>query len=544
MSNSHSWLQIAEYVFIAGSVVGSVVAVVSGQVIYALVPVCVSLLLNAINRRRFEQQTRRRTKVAISRMHQQLSADIQSLRQQVAQKPQNVSLQVKEAIAALRAQMSGSVSQGEFLDLVPLYEKLVLQKRLITSLQEQYGSLEESLKRIIDYLNSSSLPPRVDYLEKAIAQLSQGIATIPIQFEEIDQQLKAVQVQAAQAFVEPQLPSIVAPSPPEEHSDPSWRESQQVVPPSASVERSQVLQSQSWSCVRTLQGHSDWTRSLAISPDGQTLVSGSFDNTIKLWSLSEGELINTLSDHSKGVFSVAISPDGQIVASGSWDETIKLWRMDTGELIHTLSGHSGSVRSLAISGDGQILVSGSFDKTIKLWRMDTGELIGTWSEYDEPVYAIALSPDAGILASGGDEGLITLWRLNISQPIGFLSGNLSCVYSLAISQDGHTIAAGCVNGVITLWQLDTGEIIGALQGHLEPVTSTVFSPDGQNLISGSADGTIKIWHLESDRRPQESPLQVLTDDSASSALSIAISPDGGTLAVGHADGTIKIWQCY
>ncbi|MFM6474924.1 MAG: WD40 repeat domain-containing protein, partial [Dolichospermum sp.] len=117
---------------------------------------------------------------------------------------------------------------------------------------------------------------------------------------------------------------------------------------------------------QTLIGHSDSVRSVAYSPDGQTLASGSKDSTIKLWNVNTGNLLQTLEGHSNWVTSVAYSPDGQTLASGSADNTIKLWNARTGNLLQTL-GHSYSVNSLAYSPDGQTLASGS--GTIKIWRL-------------------------------------------------------------------------------------------------------------------------------------------------------------------------------
>jgi WD40 repeat protein len=122
--------------------------------------------------------------------------------------------------------------------------------------------------------------------------------------------------------------------------------------------------------LQTLTGHSYSVISVAYSPDGQTLASGSDDNTIKLWNVNTGNLLQTLTGHSQQVRSVAYSPDGQTLASGGmYDETIKLWDVKTGNLLQTLPGHSESVYSVAYSPDGQTLASGSWDKTIKIWRL-------------------------------------------------------------------------------------------------------------------------------------------------------------------------------
>ena len=105
-------------------------------------------------------------------------------------------------------------------------------------------------------------------------------------------------------------------------------------------------------------------------PAGQTLASGSADNTIRLWDANTGEPRATLTGYTGGIRSVAFSPDGQTLALGSWDNTIRLWDADTGTTLATLAGHTGGVRSVAFSPDGQILASGSDDGTIRLWDIN------------------------------------------------------------------------------------------------------------------------------------------------------------------------------
>jgi len=126
---------------------------------------------------------------------------------------------------------------------------------------------------------------------------------------------------------------------------------------------------------KTLTRHSSSVNSVAISPDGQLLASGSTDDTIKIWNLGSGRLVRTLKGHSSDVNSVAISPDGQLLASGSWDNTIKIWNLGSGRLVRTLSGHSDPVRSVAFSPDGQTIASGGGcwecekpDYDIRIWR--------------------------------------------------------------------------------------------------------------------------------------------------------------------------------
>jgi serine/threonine protein kinase len=163
--------------------------------------------------------------------------------------------------------------------------------------------------------------------------------------------------------------------------------------------------------LQTLTSHSYSVTSVAYSPDGQTLASGSGDKTIKLWNVKTGNLLQTLPSHSNLVISVAYSPDGQTLATGSGDKTIKLWNVKTGNLLQTLTDHTDWVYSVAYSPDGRTLASGSDDSTIKLWDVKTGNLLQTLKGHSNLVISVAYSPDGRTLASGSDDKTIKIWRL-------------------------------------------------------------------------------------------------------------------------------------
>ncbi|WP_026734545.1 serine/threonine-protein kinase [Fischerella sp. PCC 9605] len=249
--------------------------------------------------------------------------------------------------------------------------------------------------------------------------------------------------------------------------------------------------------ISTLTGHSDRVNVVGVTPDGQTLVSGSEDKTIKLWNLARGQEIRTLDGHSNSVHTIAISPDGKILANGSDDKTIKVWNLTTGEEIRTLRGHSSWVRSMAFSPDGQTLVSGSRDKTIKVWNLTTGKEIRTLDGHSQTVTSIAITSDGKTLISGSDDKTIKLWNLKTGEEIRTLTGHSGGVRSVVISRDGQTLASGSGDKTIKLWNLKTGEAIRTLAGHGDGVQSLAFSQNGNILVSGGFDNTIKIWRLSS-----------------------------------------------
>ena len=148
-------------------------------------------------------------------------------------------------------------------------------------------------------------------------------------------------------------------------------------------------------------GHSDRVTSIAFSPDGKTFVSGSADNTLKLWDVSTGKEIRTFRGHSGDVTSVAFSPDGKIIISGSgglFDNTLKLWDVSTGKEIRTFKGNSDRVWSVAFSPDGKMIVSGSHDGTTRLWDIATGKEIAQMVGFTDGEW-IVITPEGYFNAS-------------------------------------------------------------------------------------------------------------------------------------------------
>ncbi|MFB8791367.1 MAG: serine/threonine-protein kinase [Potamolinea sp.] len=316
-------------------------------------------------------------------------------------------------------------------------------------------------------------------------------------------------------------------------------------PPSASVRPLQSYQYQPPQqkanqnpLLLTLSGHPDSVNSIAISPDGETLVSGSYDETIMIWHLKTGALKTTLTGHSHWVNCVAISSDGETLVSGSWDKTIKIWHLKTGKLKTTLTGHSSEVYCVAISPDGQTLVSGSWGKTIMIWHRKTGELKTTLTGHSSEVYCVAISPDGETLVSGSYDKTIKIWHLKTGKLKTTLTGHSGYVNSVTISPDGETLVSGSWDKTIKIWHLKTGKLKTTLTGHSESVNSVAISPDGETLVSGSSDSTIKIWHLKTGE------LKTTLTGHSGYVNSVAISPDGETLVSGNDDKTIKIWRMH
>ncbi len=301
---------------------------------------------------------------------------------------------------------------------------------------------------------------------------------------------------------------------------------------------------QGWRCVHTLTGHAASVRSVAISPDGQTIASGSDDSTIKLWDLGNARLIRTLTSQS-GLFkrestwitSLAFSPQDNIIASGSLEKTIRVWDFVSGNLIRILKGHSDSVYAIAISSDGQTLVSGSRDNTIRIWNLPTGRLIRNILGHSNSISAVTISPDGQTLASGSRDNTIKVWNLLNGKLLHTFTGHLDWVYSLAFSPDGNILASASRDTSIQLWHLRRGTMVHTLTGHSDWVTAVAISPQGNILVSGSRDKTIKLWDISNGQLidTRIGHLELIN--------SVAISPDGKSIISSSNDGAVKIWRC-
>ena len=296
----------------------------------------------------------------------------------------------------------------------------------------------------------------------------------------------------------------------------------------------------------TANQHEESVTSIAYSPDGCYLASGSQDNTIKIWDLVTGKEKTTLKGHLNEVTSVSYSPDGRYLASGSNDNTVKIWDLNTGKETTTLIGHLGRVISVSYSPDGHYLASGSNDKTIRIWDLNTGKekatLKGNWNPVapsrlrGHHFFSLSYSPDGRYLASGSDDKTIKIWDLATGKETTTLKGHSGRVRSVSYSPDGRYLASGSNDNTVKIWDLATGKEKATLKGHVNEVTSVSYSPDGRYLASGSDDKTIKIWDLATGKET------TTLKGHSGRVRSVSYSPDGRYLASGSNDNTVKIWD--
>lgn len=308
------------------------------------------------------------------------------------------------------------------------------------------------------------------------------------------------------------------------------------VSPPPPESRSSASAPPSTASAKSLLGHTDTVWAVEISPDGQTLVSGSFDQSIRFWDVQTGNPAQTLLGHTDAVRAIALNPDGTVLASGSGDKTVKIWDLPTGKLRHTLLGHSAAVWSVAISPDGRTLASGGYDGVVKTWDLQTGELLQTFPEHYDSIWTVVISPDGQMLASGSYGGTIQIWDLPTGRLIRTLSAHTDAVRSIDISADGRTLVSGSWDKTVKVWDLQTGELRHTLTGHRDRVLSVAVDPQNRLIASSSIDRSIKLWDLDTGE------LRHTLTGHSDWVISIAFSPDGSQLASGSKDKSIRLWQ--
>ena len=289
-----------------------------------------------------------------------------------------------------------------------------------------------------------------------------------------------------------------------------------------------------------LTGYYSEVYALAISTDGQWLVSGHgdithVDDAIKVWRLSDGKLIHNLLGHSHWVYSVLLSADAETIISGSLDGTIQWWQLTTGTKLPQLLDHKSAVNAISLTTDGQRLVSGGNDALLKIWQPQNGLLIHQCSGHLQNVACLATHQQAQLIASGSSDYTVRLWHLQEGRLLKTILGHSGRISGIAITPDGTRVVSASHDCTLKIWEVATGNLINTLVGHTKPIGCVAVSADGQTIVSGGDDRSVKIWNLHDGKLLHT----LLAHDRA--ILSVVISADCRTIVTGSY-GEVQVWR--
>jgi len=281
-------------------------------------------------------------------------------------------------------------------------------------------------------------------------------------------------------------------------------------------------------------GHTGTVLHVAFSPDNQTILTGSDDNTARLFDIESGKQLQVFSGHTDQINDIAFSPDSKWALTGSSDKTARLWDTATGKEIRSFIGHTNNVITVSFSPNGKQILTGSEDKTLRLWDIETGHELNQWF-IEEPVSAI--SPD-GNYAVGYSEAdnANHLWDIKaLTKTHSFTYTGQPGRYNIEFSPDGKYLLAGYGIGFV-LSDVASGQELQVFKGHTDGVNKLAFSPDGKYILSGSFDRTVRLWDIQTGQEVRQ------FSGHAGAVYSVAFSMDGKRILTGGVDDTVRLWN--
>jgi tRNA A-37 threonylcarbamoyl transferase component Bud32 len=232
---------------------------------------------------------------------------------------------------------------------------------------------------------------------------------------------------------------------------------------------------------------------LAVAPGGDRVLTGQ-GASVRVWDAATGQEVARLAGHTNAVRSIAVSRDGQQVVTAGDDRTLRLWDLQSGREIQRFSGHRAEVASVALSDDGRHIVSGGRDQTLRLWDVRDGREVRLFPAPRGLVFGVAFSPNGQTVVSGHFDTTIRLWEVETGRELRRLSGHRQMISAVAVTAGGRVIS-GSHDWTLRVWEPESGSELGCCRGHTAAVTALDVSVGGKQIVSGGLDETIRLWQL-------------------------------------------------
>ena len=279
-----------------------------------------------------------------------------------------------------------------------------------------------------------------------------------------------------------------------------------------------------------------------VTPDGKTLIVGSWGGTVRIFDLEGGKLLKTIAGLSSGQRGLAAAPDGKTFATGAQDRLVRIWDLESGKALRTFDGYSGRIMAVAFSPDGKALASagGNFGKAgeLKIWDLATAKERASVAPFAQDLWDVAWSPDGKRVAAACRDGS--------AQVVDAATGAVTATFPhsayarrVAFAPDGKTLAVGYGDqGFVSLWDLETGKQRATFQAQRGALFGLSFSADGKRLLTCGTDGAAVVWNVGKSVEPAFA----LTGHQGQVCFA-AFAPDGKTVVTGGgSDRTVRVWN--
>lgn len=292
---------------------------------------------------------------------------------------------------------------------------------------------------------------------------------------------------------------------------------------------------------KALDGHSGPVRAVEFSRDGLQLISGSQDNTVKLWSTDAGQIVKSFRGHDGAVRAAVFAEADQVVLSASADNHIKKWNIGQYEEVRVLQGvvmegHQDAILAAGFSPDGKQVVTASRDQTARTWDAKTGQTLKVFTEGHSFLASNALySPNGKWLMTAAVDNTVRVWDADAGTQFAVLE-HTGRAAAIAISKDGKWLLTGADDKTAKLWDITTGKLAFALPAHRNEVTAVAFSTDNKLAVTGDARGRVAVWDLQTKQMLKE------LDGHAKLRITGAVFVDETRLLTSCADNTVAQWN--